>query len=111
LFLYAEKEPTKYERAALRWPALKAQLALSALAELRAGGSAAPFGVRRITPHRRVKTGGRVSVSRVRAPVDEARLVLAELGEEAETFALPPDDRKAGPVALFEPEHDQLAVR
>jgi hypothetical protein len=48
LFLYAEKEPVKYERAALRWLAryasegkavtlLKAQLALSALAELRAG--------------------------------------------------------------------------
>ena len=48
LFLYAEKEPIKYERAALRWLAryvkdgkavslLKAQLAASALAELRAG--------------------------------------------------------------------------
>jgi hypothetical protein len=48
LFLYAEKEPIKFERAALRWLAryvtegkavslLKAQLALSALAELRAG--------------------------------------------------------------------------
>jgi hypothetical protein len=48
LFLYAEKEPIKYERAALRWLAryvtdgkavslLKAQLALSALAEMRAG--------------------------------------------------------------------------
>ena len=48
LFLYAEKEPIKYERAALRWLAryvsdgkavslLKAQLALSALAEIRAG--------------------------------------------------------------------------
>jgi hypothetical protein len=48
LFLYAEKEPIKYERAALRWLAryvtdgeavslLKAQLALSGLAELRAG--------------------------------------------------------------------------
>jgi hypothetical protein len=47
-FLYAEKEPIKFERAALRWLAryvaagkavslLKAQLALSALAELRAG--------------------------------------------------------------------------
>ena len=45
LFLYAEKEPIKYERAALRWLAryvsdgkavslLKAQLALSALAEM-----------------------------------------------------------------------------
>jgi hypothetical protein len=48
LFLHAEKEPVKFERAALRWLAryvtegkavslLKAQLALSALAELRAG--------------------------------------------------------------------------
>jgi hypothetical protein len=48
LFLYAEKDPVKYERAALRWPArylgegkdvslLKAQLAASALAELRGG--------------------------------------------------------------------------
>jgi hypothetical protein len=48
LFLYAEKEPIKYERAALRWLAryvtegkavslLKAQLPLSALAELRGG--------------------------------------------------------------------------
>ena len=48
LFLYAEKDPTTYDRAALRWLAryvtegkgvslLKAQLALSALAELRAG--------------------------------------------------------------------------
>ena len=48
VFLYAEKEPIKYERAALRWLAryvtegkavslLKAQLAVSALAELRAG--------------------------------------------------------------------------
>jgi hypothetical protein len=48
LFLYAEKEPIKFERAALRWLAryvtegkavslLKAQLALAALAELRAG--------------------------------------------------------------------------
>jgi hypothetical protein len=48
LFLYAEKEPIKFERAALRWlgryvaegkaiSLLKAQLALSALAELRAG--------------------------------------------------------------------------
>jgi hypothetical protein len=48
VFLYAEKEPLKFERAALRWLAryvtegkavslLKAQLALSALAELRAG--------------------------------------------------------------------------
>jgi hypothetical protein len=45
--LYAELEPAKFERAALRWHArfvsetspslLKAQLALSALAELRAG--------------------------------------------------------------------------
>jgi hypothetical protein len=48
IFLYIEKEPIKFERAALRWLAryvtegeavslLKAQLALSALAELRAG--------------------------------------------------------------------------
>jgi hypothetical protein len=48
LFLYAEKGPVKYERAALRWlvryltegkavSLLNAQLALSALAELRAG--------------------------------------------------------------------------
>jgi hypothetical protein len=48
LFLYAEHDPIKFERAALRWLAryategkavslLKAQLALSALAELRAG--------------------------------------------------------------------------
>jgi hypothetical protein len=48
LFLYAEKEPIKFERAALRWLAryvtegkavslLKAQLAATALAELRAG--------------------------------------------------------------------------
>jgi hypothetical protein len=48
LFLYAEEDPIKFERAALRWLAryvtegnavslLKAQLALSALAELRAG--------------------------------------------------------------------------
>jgi hypothetical protein len=48
LFLYAEKEPAKYERAALRWlgryvtegkavSVLKAQLALVALSELRAG--------------------------------------------------------------------------
>jgi hypothetical protein len=46
--LYAEADPTKYERAALRWlgryvtegkavSLLKAQLALAALAELRAG--------------------------------------------------------------------------
>ena len=46
LFLYAEKDPIKYDRAALRWLArylrdgkavtlLKAQLAASALAELR----------------------------------------------------------------------------
>jgi hypothetical protein len=48
LFRYAEKEPVKYERAALRWlgryvtegravSLLKAQLALKALSELRAG--------------------------------------------------------------------------
>jgi hypothetical protein len=48
LFLYIEKEPIKFERAALRWlgryvtegravSLLNAQLALSALAELRAG--------------------------------------------------------------------------
>jgi hypothetical protein len=48
LFLYAEKETIKFERAALRWPTryategkavslLNAQLGLSALAELRAG--------------------------------------------------------------------------
>jgi hypothetical protein len=48
LFLYAEHDPIKFDRAALRWLAryvsegkavslLKAQLALSALAELRAG--------------------------------------------------------------------------
>ena len=48
LFLYAEKEPIKYDRAALRWlgryvtegkgvSLLKAQLALAALAELRTG--------------------------------------------------------------------------
>jgi hypothetical protein len=48
LFFYAEHDPIKFERAALRWLAryategkavslLKAQLALSALAELRAG--------------------------------------------------------------------------
>jgi hypothetical protein len=48
LFLYAEKEPLKYDRAALRWlgryvtegrrvSLLKAQLALAALAELRTG--------------------------------------------------------------------------
>jgi hypothetical protein len=48
VFLYAEKEPIKYERAALRWLAryvtegkgvslLKAQLALAALSELRTG--------------------------------------------------------------------------
>jgi hypothetical protein len=55
LFLYAEKEPIKFERAALRWlgryvtegkatSLLKAQLALAALSELRAGEreSAAP---------------------------------------------------------------------
>jgi hypothetical protein len=48
LFLYVEKEPIKFERAALRWLAryvtegkavslLKAQIALAALSELRAG--------------------------------------------------------------------------
>jgi hypothetical protein len=48
LFLYAEKDPVKYERAALRWltryaldgkavTLLKVQLATSALAELRGG--------------------------------------------------------------------------
>jgi hypothetical protein len=48
LFLYAEQEPVKFERAALRWLSryltegkavslLTAQLAVSALAELRAG--------------------------------------------------------------------------
>jgi hypothetical protein len=48
LFLYAEKDAIKYDRAALRWLAryvtegkavslLKAQLAAAALAELRAG--------------------------------------------------------------------------
>ena len=48
LFLYAEKEPIRYDRAALRWlgryvtegkavSLLKAQLALSALADLRVG--------------------------------------------------------------------------
>jgi hypothetical protein len=48
LFLYAEKDPLRYDRAALRWLAryvrdgkdvtlLKAQLASSALAELRGG--------------------------------------------------------------------------
>jgi hypothetical protein len=48
LFLYAEKDPARYDRAALRWLAryvrdgkdvtlLKAQLAVSALAELRGG--------------------------------------------------------------------------
>ena len=48
LFLYAEHDPAKYERAALRWLArfasdgkavtlLKVQLATAALAELRAG--------------------------------------------------------------------------
>ena len=48
LFLYAEADPLKYDRAALRWLAryvtegkavslLKAQMALAALAELRAG--------------------------------------------------------------------------
>jgi hypothetical protein len=46
--LYAEVEPAKFEKAALRWLAryvteakpslLKAQFALSALADLRAGG-------------------------------------------------------------------------
>jgi hypothetical protein len=49
LFLYAEKDPARYERAVLRWlvryvtegkdvSLLKVQLALSALTELRAGG-------------------------------------------------------------------------
>jgi hypothetical protein len=48
VLLYAEKEPAKYERAALRWlgryvtegkavSLLNAQLALAALSELRAG--------------------------------------------------------------------------
>jgi hypothetical protein len=48
LFLYAENDPARYERAALRWlglylekgkavTLLNAQLAISALAELRAG--------------------------------------------------------------------------
>jgi len=48
LFLYAEKDPIRYEKAALRWLAcylrdgeavslMKVQLATSALAELRAG--------------------------------------------------------------------------
>jgi hypothetical protein len=48
LFLYAEQDPIKYERAALRWlvryltegkavSLLNVQLALAALAELRAG--------------------------------------------------------------------------
>jgi hypothetical protein len=48
LFLYAEKDPVRYERAALRWlvrymtegkavTLLSAHLALSALGELRAG--------------------------------------------------------------------------
>jgi hypothetical protein len=48
LLLYAEKEPIKFERAALRWlgryvtegkavSLLKAQLAIAALSELRAG--------------------------------------------------------------------------
>ncbi len=48
LFLYAEKEPLKFERAALRWlgryvtegkavSLLKTQLALAALSELRVG--------------------------------------------------------------------------
>ena len=48
LFLYAEKDPARYEKAALRWLArylrdgkdvtlLKVQLASSAVAELRAG--------------------------------------------------------------------------
>jgi hypothetical protein len=50
LFLYAEKDPVRYERAALRWlvrylteakpTLLRAQLALSALGELRAGDGA-----------------------------------------------------------------------
>jgi hypothetical protein len=48
LFLYADKDPARYEKAALRWldlylekgkavTLLDAQLAISALAELRAG--------------------------------------------------------------------------
>jgi hypothetical protein len=48
LFLYAEKDPLKYDRAALRWlgryvtegkalSLLKAQVALAALSDLRAG--------------------------------------------------------------------------
>ena len=51
VFLYAEKEPIKFERAALRWharyvtecspPLLRAQIALAALSELRAGSEAA----------------------------------------------------------------------
>jgi hypothetical protein len=50
LFLYSEKDPLRYERAALRWlvrylsegkpTLLDAQFALSALAELRAGDGA-----------------------------------------------------------------------
>jgi ubiquinone/menaquinone biosynthesis C-methylase UbiE len=55
LFLYAEKEPIKYERAALRWliryltegkavSLLNAQVALSALAELRAGETVLDLG-------------------------------------------------------------------
>jgi hypothetical protein len=49
--LYAEVEPTKYEKAALRWLAryvtekkpslLRAQIALAALSELRGGNEAA----------------------------------------------------------------------
>ena len=52
VFLYAEREPAKFERAALRWfgryleegkgvTLLKAQLALAARAELRSGSDAA----------------------------------------------------------------------
>jgi hypothetical protein len=52
VFLYAEKDPVRYERAALRWlvryltegkavTLLSAHLALSALAELRAGDAQA----------------------------------------------------------------------
>jgi hypothetical protein len=72
LFLYAEKEPVKFERAALRWLSryltegkavslLKAQLALSALAELRAGEREAAAKIltelvrRSSRPHKRQK--------------------------------------------------------
>ena len=51
LFLYAEHDPIKFERAALRWfgrylserepGLLRAQIALAALSELRAGSEAA----------------------------------------------------------------------